>query len=103
MSNERIALSRRGFLATVAGIVAGGGPGAAKLAHAEGLRALPLGAQPAGLPARQHAWVASLAKDAHGNAIAPRYDRLLFFDLLGAPDRDAVRTLEASLRSLERA
>ncbi len=77
--------------------------GATALAQAEGPRPVALGNQPAGLPTSQHAWAATLAKDAHGNAVAPRFDRLLFFDLLGAPSRDAVRTLEASLRGLERA
>ena len=46
-----------------------------------------LGRQPAGLPARQHAWKATLARDADGNPVAPRFDRLLFFDVRGRPRR----------------
>ena len=66
-------------------------------------RRCPLGRQPAGLPARQFAWTATLATDSHGNAISPRYDRLLFFDVLHAPTAIDVRRLEAALRTLERA
>ena len=36
-------------------------------------------------PARQHAWTATLARDSDGNPIAPRFDRLLFFDVAGDP------------------
>ncbi|HWB23242.1 MAG TPA: hypothetical protein VG652_10170 [Gaiellaceae bacterium] len=96
-------LTRRSFLATAAGFIAGGGaagPGLAALAAPT--RSVPLGPQRAGLPARQFAWADTLAKDAHGNPIAPRFDRLLLFDLTGPPSRNGVRALEASLRSLER-
>lgn len=61
-----------------------------------------LGSQPAGLPARQHAWTATLARDADGNAVSPRFDRLLFFDLNGSPSAAGARVLEAALRTLER-
>jgi hypothetical protein len=61
-----------------------------------------LGAQPAGLPARQHAWTAYLATDRQGDPIPPRFDRLLFFDVAGAPTPAHARTLEAALRTLER-
>jgi hypothetical protein len=61
-----------------------------------------LGPQPAGLPARQHAWTAYLATDRQGNPIPPRFDRLLFFDVVGAPTPASARTLEAALRTLER-
>ena len=44
-----------------------------------------LGAQPAGLPARQHAWTAYARRDQHGNPVPPRFDRLLFFDVVGTP------------------
>ena len=64
---------------------------------------MPLGAQPAGLPARQHAWDAYLAVDADGNPVAPLFDRLLFFDVTGAPSPAYARLLEAALRTLERA
>ncbi len=61
-----------------------------------------LGAQPPGLPARQFAWDATLARDRYGNAVAPRYDRLLFFDVKGAPTPAHARVLENALRTLER-
>ena len=60
-------------------------------------------AQPAGLPARQHAWTATLARDSDGNPISPRFDRLLFFDVRASPPPPAsARLLEAALRTLER-
>jgi dye decolorizing peroxidase len=94
-------ISRRRFLAAAGaiggGIAAGGFPGAA-----EAGRRVALGSQPAGLPARQHAWVSTLTTDQHGNPIAPRFDRLLFFDVVDNPTADHVRVLEASLRALER-
>jgi len=63
---------------------------------------VPLGAQPAGLPARQHAWEAYLAADADGNPVPPKFDRLLFFDVNGDPAPAHARLLEAALRTLER-
>jgi len=94
-------LNRRDFLAAAAGVV---GVAGARLAlpAAAAARAVPLGPQPAGLPARQHAWVGTLPTDEHGNPVAPRFDRLLFFDVLGQPAAAGVRVLEASLRTLER-
>ena len=59
-------------------------------------------AQPAGLPARQHAWTAYLAVDQQGDPIPPQFDRLLFFDVIGAPTPAYARLLEAALRVLER-
>jgi len=64
---------------------------------------VPLGPQPAGLPVRQHAWEAYLAADADGNPVAPRFDRLLFFNVAGDPAPGYARVLEAALRTLERA
>src|SRR6202000_3053970 len=101
------ALSRRrlllgaGAAAGVAAVpVAGAGIraalGAGKAAN------VPLGPQPAGLPARQHAWDAYLAADADGNPIAPKFDRLLFFDVNGDPSPAHARLLAAGLRTLER-
>jgi hypothetical protein len=54
-----------------------------------------------GLPLRQHAWNGSLARDADGNPVAPRFQRLLFFDVDSSPGRADVRRLEAALRELE--
>jgi hypothetical protein len=54
-----------------------------------------------GLPARQHAWDASLTRDQFGNPVAPKYDRLLFFGVRGKPTPAYARLLEATLRGLE--
>jgi hypothetical protein len=64
---------------------------------------VPAGPQPAGLPARQHAWDAYLAVDEQGNVVPPRFDRLLFLDVNGDPAASYARLLEAALRTLERA
>jgi hypothetical protein len=61
-----------------------------------------VGEQPSGLPERQHAWNATLTRDENGNPVAPRYDRLLFFDVRGHPTSRHARIMEAALRSLER-
>lgn len=102
-------LTRRGFLAGAAGVTAGAAAIGVGLEHAIGggsagtsIPAVPLGAQPPGLPARQHAWTATLAIDSDGNPIPPRFDRLLFFDVRGDPTPAHARLLEASLRALER-
>jgi len=97
-------ITRRRFIGAAAGLVAGGGAaaGLAERLFGRGHRPLPLGEQPSGLPARQHAWTHTLTTDEHGNPIAPRFDRLLFFDVARPPDASSIRTLEATLRTLER-
>jgi hypothetical protein len=109
-------LTRRRFLfgaGTIAGAgaaagisirhTAGAGDGAGSADSSAGTAAaVQLGAQPAGLPARQHAWTACLARDPHGNPLAPRFSRLLFFDVNGTPTAAHARLLEAALRTLER-
>jgi hypothetical protein len=96
-------LSRRRFLAAAAGMIGGGLAGVGfPFPAAADESVVPLGTQPAGLPPRQHAWVQTLATDAHGNPIAPRFDRLLFFDVASGPTASDVRVLESSLRKLER-
>jgi hypothetical protein len=102
-------LTRRRFLVG-AGAVAGAGAAAAAGAGidralgagAPAVRSVPLGSQPAGLPARQHAWNATLARDKYGNPVAPLFHRLLFFDVNGTPSAACARVLEAALRTLER-
>jgi len=108
-------LTRRRFLLG-AGVVAGAGAAAAAGAgidQALGSSApatpanpappsVALGSQPAGLPARQHAWTATLARDQYGNPVPPLFDRLLFFDVNGTPTGAKARVLEAALRTLER-
>ena len=61
-----------------------------------------LGSQPAGLPVRQHAWTRWLRRDQFGNPLAPRFDRLLFFDVRGDPTPRYPLLLESRLRTLER-
>lgn len=76
-------------------------------AHAPEATAAPhavaLGAEAAGRSSRQHAWVAALSRDGHGNPVSPPYNRLLFFDIRGRPSPAHARVLEAALRTLERA
>ncbi len=61
-------------------------------------------AGPAGpaLPARQHAWIDHLPTDRYGNPLAPRFDRLLFFDVRGPATARHAQRLEAALQALER-
>jgi len=101
-------LSRRRFLAGSSAVAVGGiaaGITADRARGTESSTGVPLvalGTQPAGLPARQHAWVATLSVDEVGDPIAPRFDRLLFFDVVGTPEPAYARLLEAALRTLER-
>ncbi len=98
-------LTRRKFLLGAGAVVAGGaavGVGVAVSSSGHTVPLVPLGTQPAGLPERQHAWTATLARDSDGNPVAPRFDRLLFFDVNGQPGPAHVRMLEAALRTLER-
>ena len=105
-------LTRRRFLlgagtAVGVGAAAGAGVGidrarAGGPAAASAVPDVKLAAQPAGLPARQHAWTAYLATDRQGNSIPPQFDRLLFFDVIGTPSPGYARLLEAALRTLER-
>ena len=98
-------LTRRTFLTGASAVAAGGLAAALRARRAfatSGVSVLTLGSQPPGLPARQHAWVASLSVDSVGDPIAPRFDRLLFFDVRGRPTPAYARLLEAALRTLER-
>jgi hypothetical protein len=102
--------TRRRFFLGAATVAAGGAAAGVALDHADSshgsapeIPRVALGSQPAGLPARQFAWTATLKQDEHGNPIAPRHDRLLFFDAQATPSPSGARLLEASLRTLERA
>ncbi len=99
-------LTRRRFLLRAGALAVGGaaaGLGLDRvLTNSALVPAVALGPQPAGLPQRQYAWTQTLARDAYGNPIAPRFDRLLFFDVSGAATPAAARLLEAALRTLER-
>ena len=104
---------RRLLLGAVAGVGAAAGAGAGIRAAlgagrpsaptAAPMPAVALGAQPAGLPARQHAWDAYLAADTDGNPVPPLFNRLLFFEVAGVPTPAYARLLESALRTLERA
>jgi hypothetical protein len=102
-------LSRRRLLlgtllgsgAAAGGALAAAGTGEAPGAGAAAVPDVPLGPPPGGLPARQHAWQAYLTADPDGNPVAPRFGRLLFFDVNGEPAADCARLLEAALRALE--
>jgi hypothetical protein len=61
-----------------------------------------VGSQPAGLPIRQHAWARWLRRDQFGNPLAPRFARLLFFDVRDRPTPGYRLLLESRLRTLER-
>src|ERR1700689_5518673 len=106
--NGERSLNRREFLASASALAVsvgiGADPGRASGALPTTSSAVPvvaLGGQPAGLPQRQHAWTATLAVDDVGDPIAPRFDRLLFFEVKGRPTPAYARLLEASLRTLE--
>ena len=105
-STASFALTRRKLLASAAGVTVGSVAAGCGVSSAPATSAradtVRLGPQPAGLPARQHAWTATLARDKYGNPTAPRFDRLLFFDLEGTPTPADARALEAVLRALER-
>ena len=102
-------MTRRRLLAAAGVVAAGGAAVGVGLEQAQGgrrpsppLPKVPLGAQPAGLPERQHAWTATLPHDRDGNPVAPRFARLLFFDVVGTPTPAHLTVLEAALRTLER-
>lgn len=98
-------LTRRRLLAGAAAAIGGAAVGLGidqAIGGGNSVPAVALGSQPQGLPARQHAWTATLALDSYGNAIPPRFDRLLIFDVKGSPTPAYARLLEASLRTLER-
>jgi dye decolorizing peroxidase len=100
-------LSRRRFLLGAAAVAAGGaaagiGLDRALTSRGRTIPAVALGGQPSGLPARQHAWTATLARDSDGNPVSPRFDRLVFFNIEGDPGPAHARVLEAALRTLER-
>jgi hypothetical protein len=104
-SEAAATLTRRRFLAgagavAVAGLVTAAS--ARRAAAATALAGVKLGSQPAGLPVRQHAWTAMLHRDEFGNPVAPRFDRLLFFDVRGRPSARYALLLESRLRNLER-
>lgn len=100
MNHERTTapdgVTRRRFLSRAGAVTAAG------LLAGTAIPEVALGTQPPGLPARQHAWERWLHRDSFGNPLAPRFDRLLFFDVRGRPTPAHARLLESRLRELER-
>jgi hypothetical protein len=98
-------LTRRRFLVGASAVAGGAavGVGLDRAVSGDGkpVPSVALPAAPPGLPARQHAWTATLSLDSDGNPVAPRFDRLLFFDVAGSPSPGYARVLEAALRTLE--
>lgn len=105
-NSETAATLTRRRLLTGAGAAAAAGVltaiSARRAAAAGAPPAVALGTQPPGLPARQHAWAHTLRRDESGNPLAPRFDRLLFFDVRGRPTPAHAALLESRLRTLER-
>src|SRR5579875_495201 len=97
-------LTRRRFLVGAGASLAASALGglASKRAAAGVVSAVTLGSQPLGLPVRQHAWNRWLRRDQFGNPLAPKFDRLLFFDVRGRPTPGHALLLESRLRALER-
>ena len=105
---QRSGVTRRRFLVGASALAAGGAAVGVGLDQAlgqdsESLPAVALPPPRPGLPLRQHAWADTEPYDSYGNRIAPRFDRLLLFDVDGTPTPDYARVLEASLRTLEHA
>lgn len=98
-------LTRRRFLTGAGAVAAAGLVTAATARRASASEGVPIvapGGQPAGLPVRQYAWSRWLHRDEFGNTLAPRFDRLLFFDVRGRPGPAHAALLESRLRTLER-
>ncbi|MDX8153640.1 hypothetical protein SK069_18730 [Patulibacter brassicae] len=93
---------RRLLLGGGAAGVAGAGAAAAALTGGDDASPVALPPLSAGEP-RQHAWDATLRRDAHDNVLAPRFHRLLLCDLVADPTPARARAAEAGLRRLERA
>ena len=64
---------------------------------------LPPNPRAATLPDRQHAWNDVLETDVHGNELPPRHHRILLLDLTADPSRQAARTVERAMRTIEAA
>jgi hypothetical protein len=87
-----------------AAVAVGGANGLSACLGVTGESSVPTGADdPSTLPERQHAWNDALHRDEHGNVELPRYGTLLYLDLREAPGADVRGTVEAALRTLDRA
>jgi hypothetical protein len=100
MDRDQRGVPRREFLK--AAVAIGGASALSACLDREGA-SIPSGVEdPSSLPARQHAWNASLSRDDAGNVVPPRHHVLLHLDYDGDPAEDR-GTVEAALQSLERA
>jgi hypothetical protein len=103
--NSSQRLTRRRFLLGAGSVAATVAAGLVIDAHKASGTAVPLvalGEQPQGLPSRQFAWEQGLSRDQFGNAVPPRFDRLVMFDVIRTPTAHYARLLESKLRELER-
>ena len=100
-------VSRRGALRRLAAVSGAAGlSGCAEFLarRAEAPTAgLPPNPRAGDLPVRQHAWNDVLARDGHGNPVAPRHHRVLLLDLAVEPSESAARTVERAMRTVEAA
>ncbi len=89
-----------GTALAVGGVAIGRGRGGepASAVTAGGLRRLPRVVR----PARQHEWEPYLGRDAAGNRLPPRHQRLLLCELAAEPTPERARQAEAALRRIER-
>jgi hypothetical protein len=87
-----------------AAVAVGGAAGLSACLDLGGGSSVPTGPEDLStLPGRQHAWNDRVRHDEHGNTMLPEHQTLLYLDLDGAPDADARGTVEAALRTLDRA
>lgn len=95
-------ISRRRFLVTSTALASALAAG--RIVRLPGVRAASPPAAPpaAGPPERQHAWNDFLHRDTAGNPEAPKFHRLLHFNLAGPPTPEGARRLEAVFTALER-
>ena len=88
----------RARLLAAAGAIAGGGALATLFTPGEAERP-----RSGRLPGGQHAWDAVLARDEHGNAVAPRFHSVAMLRVADGAGPAAARRLEQALGALERA
>ncbi|MCU4926077.1 Tat pathway signal protein [Halobacteria archaeon AArc-dxtr1] len=106
---DRSDLSRREYVRLA--VAAGGLAALGACLEADGEDDVPSGTDPTTLPDRQHAWNEYLETDDDGNVRPPEHHVLLALSLTPdveadgepGPDEDAAETVEAALRTLERA
>ncbi|MFC6941058.1 Tat pathway signal protein [Salinirubellus sp. GCM10025818] len=87
-----------------AAVAVGGAAGLSACLGYTGESSVPTGPEDLStLPERQHAWEKRVRQDRYGNSLLPNHQTLLYLDLRGDPDGDTRGTVEAALRTLDRA